>query len=489
MTASGNPASSHDSRRLSGVHEGAAAPILEALPDHIAVLDPTGTIVAVNRAWRRFAAANGWHDPTCGVGTSYFAVCERAKDSHASDAARAIRDVLTGQTRERTVRYPCLTGEGPGPWFEMHVARPAGGGGAIVTHRPAGCLGDVEERLAEALAELGRLKERLEAENQLSHELSRAEEFEDLVGESAAMRRMFQRVERVARTDVTVMLLGETGTGKELVARAIHARSARRGRALVRVDCAALPATLIESELFGHEKGAFTGALERKLGRFELANGGSIFLDEIGDLAPEVQAKLLRVLQEGEFERVGSTSALRTDVRVIAATNRDLRGAIESGSFRPDLYYRLMVFPIELPPLRQRREDIPFLVSYFVTKHQRRMGRAIARVPTSLLDAFGAYPWPGNVRELENLVERALVVSTDGVLRIEDPLPDGFRDVWHSPSERLDDVERDHIRRVLARCGGRVKGPGNAACRLGLKPSTLRSRMKKLGIVRSEAVS
>jgi len=347
------------------------------------------------------------------------------------------------------------------------------------------------DELRHTLAELAALKERLEAENvYLQEELKTQYEFVEVVGRSAAMRRVLRQVEQVAGTDATVLLLGETGTGKELVARGVHSRSQRKDRPLVKVNCAALPATLIESELFGHEKGAFTGALARRVGRFELADGGTIFLDEIGDLPLELQAKLLRVLQEGEFERIGSPTTQKVDVRVIAATNRDLRKAIADGSFRPDLYYRLRVFPIEVPPLRERRDDIPLLAWYFVSKHQGRLGKTIDKIPKSLMDALVTYGWPGNVRELENLIERALILSPGTTLQMDehlgepgavtDPVPRAVA----PDSPRLDAAERAHILGVLEDCRWKLKGKGNAAERLGLKPSTLRFRMRKLGIER-----
>jgi transcriptional regulator with GAF, ATPase, and Fis domain len=449
--------------------------VLDALRDHIAILDDRGTIVGVNDAWRRFATANDLADPAYGVGRDYLAVCEDTADEHARAASAAIRAILAGERREDTLRYPCFGPAGQGGWFEMHAVW-SSAGGVVLAHHPIGAAARLGDRSPENLA--------------LREALGRADAFQALVGESEAMRRVLHCIEQVAPTDATVLVLGETGTGKELVARAIHAHSARSRRALIKVNCAALPGTLIESELFGHERGAFTGAFARKIGRFELANGGTIFLDEIGDLAPELQAKLLRVLQDGEFERVGSPTTLRTDARVIAATNRDLRSGIETGAFRADLYYRLMVFPIELPPLRERREDIPSLVSHLVAKHEGRMRQRVRRIPQPVMSMLMAYPWPGNVRELENVIERALILSTDGILHVEALDRESTRVAFGAPvSERLDDAERDHIVRVLGECGWRVKGAGSAADRLGLKPSTLRSRMKKLGIVRASRVT
>jgi transcriptional regulator with GAF, ATPase, and Fis domain len=290
---------------------------------------------------------------------------------------------------------------------------------------------------------------------------------------------------------MSVLLLGETGTGKELLARALHERSPRSARPFLRVNCAAIPASLIESELFGHEKGAFTGAMAARAGRFEAAHGGSLFLDEIGELGIDVQAKLLRVLQDGTFERVGSSRTQRSDVRIIAATNRDLERAMAEGRFREDLYYRLNVFPIRVPPLRDRREDIPLLVWSIINRRQRALGRRITDVPKRAMQALTAYDWPGNVRELENVVERALVLAHGSTLQLEDPggATRPTAAPIATPAARasllaLDDVEREHIRSVLERCGWRVNGAGNAAEVLGLHPNTLRFRMKKLGISR-----
>jgi transcriptional regulator with GAF, ATPase, and Fis domain len=334
-----------------------------------------------------------------------------------------------------------------------------------------------------AFAEIRRLHERLEAENVvLREELAGLQGFEDLVGRSARWQRVLEQIQQVAGTDASVLLLGETGTGKDVVAHAIHTRSRRKDRPFVRVNCAALPSSLIESEFFGHEKGAFTGALARRLGRFELADGGTIFLDEIGDLAPELQVKLLRVLQQGEFERLGSTRTIRVDARVIAATNRDLAQGIVEGRFRSDLFYRLNVFPITLPALRERVDDVPLLTWYFVNRRQAKFGKQIRSIAETAMDALRRHPWPGNVRELENVVERALIVSPGDTLVVEAASLPAAGPTPAAPGDALEDVERAHIRRVLEAAGGRVTGRGNAAERLGINPSTLRSRMKKLGI-------
>jgi len=308
-------------------------------------------------------------------------------------------------------------------------------------------------------------------------------EFTDIIGESPALRVAQARVQEVASTDASVVLLGETGTGKELFARAVHSRSSRRDRPFVRVNCAALPQTLIESELFGHERGAFTGAVATRTGRFELAHKGTIFLDEIGDLPSEVQAKLLRVLQEGEFERVGSSQSRKVDVRVVAATHHDLDAEVAEGRFRADLYYRLNVFPISLPPLRDRLEDVPRLVWFFINQRQRALNRRFTKVPSSVMDVLQRRRWPGNVRELQNVIERAMIHSTGDTLWLdEDPCLSTTKAGPRAAT--LEVVERRYIEEVLRNCAWRINGPGNAAETLGLHPNTLRFRMKKLGLQR-----
>ncbi len=343
-----------------------------------------------------------------------------------------------------------------------------------------------ELALRASLAEIERLNHRLLAQNlYLEEEVKSVHQFDEILGKSDALRSALGRVEQVAPTNSTVMLFGESGTGKELFARAIHDLSARARRPLVRVNCAALPGGLIESELFGHEKGAFTGAVAQRLGRFEVADGGTLFLDEIADLPLELQGRLLRVLQEGEFERVGSSRTIRADVRVVAATNRDLDALTRDGRFRLDLYYRLTVYPILLPPLRERLDDIPELVWFFITRHQRRMGRHITKVPRAAMDTLQRYNWPGNLRELQNVVERAMIRSTGDVLEIDDNLAGGRRRVPGQPGDRsLAVAERAHIEAVLGECNWRINGAGHAAQLLGLNPNTLRFRMKKLGITR-----
>jgi formate hydrogenlyase transcriptional activator len=306
--------------------------------------------------------------------------------------------------------------------------------------------------------------------------------FEQIIGSSAALKVALAKVERVAPTDSTVLILGETGTGKELIARATHNLSARSGRPFITLNCAAIPFDLLESELFGHERGAFTGAIAQKVGRFELADKGTLFLDEVGDIPLPLQAKLLRVLQEQEFERLGSGRTHRVDVRLVAATHRDLDQMVKRNEFRSDLYYRLDVFPVLLPPLRARREDIPALVAHFVGFYARRMGKHIERIPEATMSALNSHAWPGNVRELQNLIERAVILSCDGVLANPVP-PDHQQTTAISKSTTLKEHERGLILRALEAAGGTIGGPYGAATKLGLKRTTLISKMKKFGIV------
>ena len=336
-----------------------------------------------------------------------------------------------------------------------------------------------------AYEEIAALKARLEEEKVYLQEEVRSEAaFGDVVGESPAVLDVLASVRKVAKTDSTVLVMGETGTGKELIVRAIHDLSRRKDKLLVKVNCAALPAGVIESELFGHEKGAFTGALMRKVGRFELANHGTLFLDEVGDLPMELQAKLLRVLQEGEFERVGGTQTLKVDVRLIAATNRNLERAVSEERFRADLYYRLNVFPIVVPPLRKRLQDVPRLARHFVMLYGSKMGKNVGALSADVLERLNAYSWPGNVRELQNVIERAVILSPSGRFEIGDfvTAPAGARPKQQAQS--LEDVERQHIVAVLEETGWRVSGERGAATILGLKRTTLEARMKKLGISR-----
>jgi len=343
-------------------------------------------------------------------------------------------------------------------------------------------LAAAKEQLQEQLQEIELLKQRLERENlYLQEEIKLLVEHTEIVGQSAGIKKILAQAEQVAQTQSTVLLLGETGTGKELLARSIHGMSSRKDRPLMTINCASLPPTLIESELFGREKGAYTGALTKMVGRFEVADGSTLFLDEIGELSLDLQSKLLRVLEEGKFERLGSTKTLYADVRVIAATNRDLVLEVKEGRFRKDLYYRLNVFPIEIPPLREHREDIPLLVWTFVREFQKRMGKEVESISRKSIDALQAYSWPGNVRELKNMIERAMIVSSGKALVVQVPRPVSL-ETEETPS--LEDTERRHIVSVLERTGWRVAGKAGAAEILGLNRSTLLSKMKKLGIRR-----
>lgn len=358
--------------------------------------------------------------------------------------------------------------------------------GAVVTFRDITERKRAEAELRDALVEIERLTEQLQAENQyLRQEIRGEHNFGEMIGSSTSLERAKGQIEQVAVTEATVLILGETGVGKELFARAIHDLSPRSTRTLVKVNCAALPSTLIESELFGHEKGAFTGAHSQRKGRFELADGGTIFLDEIGELPLELQAKLLRVIQEGEFERLGGSRTIATDIRIVAATNRDLHAMMQGGEFRDDLYYRLNVFPVRVPPLRERKDDIEELASTFTLKFAKSLGKAIGPPLAEDLAALTKYDWPGNVRELENVIERAVILSTDSQLRVRDALdvlPGQSQSVAGTGAKTLEEVEIDHILGILRQCDWRIGGEEGAAMILGLHPNTLRSRVKKLGL-------
>ena len=370
-------------------------------------------------------------------------------------------------------------------------------------------LQEVANQVALAIAnmksyeEIASLKARLEKENvYLQEEIRTEHNFEEIVGNSTALLDLLRRVDQVAPTDSSVLIYGETGTGKELIARAIHNRSMRKSRPLVKVNCSAISAGLVESELFGHVKGAFTGAFERRIGRFELADGGTIFLDEVGELPLETQVKLLRVLQEREFEPVGSSRSVHVDVRIIAATNRSLRESIEAGTFRSDLYYRLNVFPLEVPPLRERCADIPQLAMFFLSRYARNLGKRMEGISAAATEKFSSYSWPGNVRELQNVIERAVILSPGPLLEVDTDLmsvstSETLHDITQKAAEvvhptepsptlkTLDEVERDYISAVLLQTGGVIEGANGAAKTLGMHPNTLRHRMEKLGIKRS----
>ena len=397
---------------------------------------------------------------------------DRTRELDCFDPARA-----TGSAYELELRL--RKGDGSYRWFLVRSNAVRGDDGQIIRWYVA-CT-DINDRKVGA--------ERLEQENvALREEVDRASMFEEIVGASPALVAVLSRASKVAGSDSTVLIGGETGTGKELVARAIHRRSRRASRAFVALNCAAIPRDLIASELFGHEKGAFTGAVQRRLGRFELANGGTIFLDEVGELSPETQVALLRVLQEREFERVGGREQIKVDVRVIAATNRDLTAAVADGTFREDLFYRLNVIPIELPPLRERREDIPMLVEYFIARYARNVGKRFRRVSRRTLDSLQSYPWPGNVRELQNVIERSVIVSDTDEFTVDEswlsprgrPLGDGV-----GLSSSFAEHEKAMVENALRATRGRVYGPAGAAARLGIPRSTLESKIRALRIDKS----
>jgi len=396
------------------------------------------------------------------------------------------------EPKTREIQFRIRTRDGTIHWIE-HACQPVRGDhgellGFRASNRDITKRKEGEIQLQNAYSEIEALKAQLEADHTyLREEIKLTHDYEHIIGNSDMLKYVLFRAEQVAPADTTVLILGETGTGKELIARAIHNAGLRRERPLIKVDCASLPATLIESELFGHEKGAFTGAAEKRVGRFELANGATLFLDEIGELPLDLQPKLLRVLQDGEFERLGSSQTLRTDVRVIAATNRNLEEDVRKKQFRMDLWYRLSVFAITIPPLRERSEDIGLLVNYMIKNFERKLGKRIRSVPTHVLTKLQNYSWPGNVRELENVIERAVINTQGDTLQLEDAL-DAHRpgDVESPdlPIKSLDEIEREHILRALRKTNWIIHGEDGAAALLDINPSTLRGRMRKQGIHR-----
>jgi formate hydrogenlyase transcriptional activator len=410
---------------------------------------------------------------------------------HPDDRKRV--NGLLRQSLERRealrMEYRIVRPDGAVRWISS-LGKPSAEGSGH-PERLTGVSIDVSERkkmdaeLRERVAEIERLKLQLENENvYLREEIKTGKGFQNLVGSSDALQYVAFRIKQVAPTDATVLVLGETGTGKGMVAHAIHEMSARKDRPMITVSCAALPANLIESELFGREKGAFTGAHAKQVGRFEIANGGTIFLDEIGEMPLELQAKLLRVLQDGEFERLGSPRTIKVDVRVIASTSRDLKSEVRNNRFREDLFYRLNVFPVSVPPLRMRSGDIPQLVQHFMDKYARKIGRHITTVPKRIMKALQEYSWPGNVRELEHVIERAVITSAGPGLQLADRLDGEAQGPKDEPLKALAAMEREHILKVLQKTRWKIDGDGGAACILGLHPSTLRFRIKKLGIER-----
>ncbi len=412
---------------------------------------------------------------------------------HPEDRERAVEkwreSLATGEPIENEFRFRQANGEYH--WFLARSSALRDEKGHIV--RWYGVLVDIENqkrteaRLLQALDEVQKLQNQLSKENiVLREEVDRTSMFEEIVGASPALKAVLARIDKVAPTDSIIFINGETGTGKELVARAIHKRSPRASRAFVIVNCAAIPAPLIASELFGHEKGAFTGAHQRRLGRFELAEGGTIFLDEIGELPMETQIALLRVLQDQKFERLGGNQLIRANARVITATNRDLKAAIEAGSFRSDLFYRLNVFPIEIPPLRERKEDIPILVKYFIHRYAIKMGRKIRSASRKTMDLLQSYSWPGNIRELQNVVERSIIVCDTEQFSVDEHWLVRESCQAQSAGQPLSDMlviqTKEMIEAALAESGGRVSGPSGAAAKLGMPHSTLESKIKSLKI-------
>jgi PAS domain S-box-containing protein len=444
--------------------------VLELAPQHITVLGPDGSRLYLNRAGLSYY----------GLTLEEWQSCDAERLFHADDRERMMseRKIKFLSDSPHEVEARLLRNDGKYRWF-LFRRNPIRDGLGHITRWYSSAT-DIEDR-KEA-------EQRLQHENvALREEIDKTSMFEEIVGGSPALRSVLARVAKVASTDSSVLITGETGTGKELIARAIHKRSHRSGRAFISVNCAALAPSLVSSELFGHEKGAFTGAMQRRLGRFELADGGTIFLDEVGEFPADIQVALLRVLQEREFERIGGTQSIRVDVRVIAATNRDLEAAAANGTFRSDLLYRLNVFPIEAPPLRKRIDDIVMLLEYFVQRFAKKIGKTFRMIDKRTLELFKSYDWPGNVRELQNVVERSVIVSPDDVFCVDEAWL--FADSRRAPSQQQPESahgdssrERQIIEAALAECRGRISGPNGAAARLRIPPSTLESKIKKLKI-------
>jgi len=462
--------------------------VLMSLPDHIAVLDRDGNILTVNDSWIKFARENDAKSPNgVGPGVNYLEICRKAfykGDETAMEAFDGIHALLDGSSEYFEMEYPCNSPTEK-RWFLMIVSPFRGRkGGVIVAHIDITQRKMAEIELRRAYDEIGQLKNQIAAESAyLQQEIKLEHNFESIIGQSQTLQYVLHRVEMVAPQDSTVIILGETGTGKELIARALHQLSPRNKRPLVKINCAALPPDLIESELFGRQKGAFTGATTTQVGRFELANKSTLFLDEIGELPFELQAKLLRVLESGEFERLGSPRALHSDARIITATNRDLEEEVRKKRFREDLWYRLKIFPITIPPLRDRIEDIPLLADHFVQVFSKKMGKEAEnlKITKSSMRALQSYPWPGNVRELKHVVESALITSEKNKLQFDLPkASDGATRNLKS----FEEMEREYILVVLKATNWKIKGKDSASSILGLPPSTLRSRIQKLGLKR-----
>ncbi len=444
--------------------------ITDLIPQAIVVLAADGSMLHANAFVRDYSGLSLEEVKAEGVHGKVF---------HPEDLERFGDERKRALSRGRPfeVELRARRKDGQYRWFLLRCAPFRDESGTVVRWYATGT--DIEDRK--------RAAEKVRNENlALREEIDRSSMFEEIVGSSEGLRRVLAQVAKVARTDFTVLILGETGTGKELVARAIHRRSSRATQAFIRVNCAAIPPSLVTSELFGHEKGAFTGAVQRRVGRFEAANGGTIFLDEIGEIPAETQIALLRVLQEREFERIGSSRPISVDVRVVAATNRDLEAAVRAGALRQDLYYRLNVFPLQIPPLRERQDDIPLLVEYLIARYAGRAGKRIRNIGKKTLDAFRAYDWPGNVRELQNVIERAVILCDGETFAVDETW---LRRETHAPAGRhgslvgsLADREREMIEAALAASSGRVSGPLGAAGMLGIPRQTLESKIKALNI-------
>jgi len=444
--------------------------IVDAIPQTIVVLSPEGRAVYANRATLEYTALSIDEVLAPDFRTRVFHPEDVARLEDERRQALALGEPFENEQRARR-------GDGQYRWFLVRYNPLRDEQGKVLRWYATGM--DIEDRKRNEL--------RVRSENlALREDIDASSMFEEIVGSSAALRRVLADVARVAPVESTVLISGETGTGKELIARAIHKRSARASRAFIRVNCAAIPPALIPSELFGHEKGAFTGATQRRLGRFEAADGGTILLDEVGELPPETQIALLRVLQEGEIERIGSSVPVRVDVRVLAATNRDLKAAVARGAFRQDLYYRLNVFPVRLPPLRERLEDLPLLVEYLVQRYGSKVGKRIRHVSKPTLDLLRSYSWPGNVRELQNVIERAVILTDGETFSVDESWLAGEAQRPAASAGALGstiaDREREMIEAALAHCAGRIAGPSGAAARLGIPRQTLDSKIAALGI-------
>jgi PAS domain S-box-containing protein len=461
--------------------------IFSSLSSQVVVLDQEGNIIYASESWEQFTKEYKDKMGRMLVGYNYLDIYQETSEENDQSA----QEILAGIHAVLGAKLPAFTFECPFRastgeyWYLMHVdPMPHESGGVVISYFDITERKKSEIALQKALSEIVQLKNQLQAENiYLREEIKLESSYDEIVGASGAIRSVLSQAEQVANTGSTVLLFGETGTGKELIARAIHKLSPLKGRSLIKVNCAALPSTLIEAELFGREKGAYTGALSKQIGRFELANGSTIFLDEISELSLELQSKMLRVLQEGELERLGSPETIKVDVRVIAATNRNLGKAVQDGKFREDLYYRLNVFPIHIPPLRERKEDIPMLVWSFVKEFGEKMGKRIEKIPRKSMEALQLYSWPGNVRELRNVIERAMILAKDSILQVALPKNEYTKSYQ---GITLEDAERKHILEVLEMTNWRIRGKGGASEILGLKPSTLESKMAKLGLGRKK---